>query len=214
MTSVQARTSRITAATCTPPLYPRPREDRSATRPPRSINAGIEGCDSGGTRLPGSPRGGPGSWRNKVAAPIVKAAARERRWSRTEPVHDRRHRPARHGAFAGCDAGMRHADHGRHAAFPIWSFCPKPGQAKCVQIEIDPTRIGLRIRWKWGWSAIARPCLRALLPLVQTKSRPGLSRKSAETHGELERADGRARHAHRHADEAAGRHLSPQQTAR
>ena len=29
-------------------------------------------------------------------------------------------------------------------SFPYMEFLPKPGQAKCVQIEIDPTRIGLR----------------------------------------------------------------------
>ena len=30
------------------------------------------------------------------------------------------------------------------SSFPYMEFLPKPGQAKCVQIEIDPTRIGLR----------------------------------------------------------------------
>ena len=29
-------------------------------------------------------------------------------------------------------------------SYPYMEFLPKPGQAKCVQIEIDPTRIGLR----------------------------------------------------------------------
>ena len=29
-------------------------------------------------------------------------------------------------------------------SFPYMEFLPKPGQAKCVQIELDPTRIGLR----------------------------------------------------------------------
>ena len=30
------------------------------------------------------------------------------------------------------------------SSFPYMEFYPKPGQAKCVQIDIDPTRIGLR----------------------------------------------------------------------
>ncbi len=29
-------------------------------------------------------------------------------------------------------------------SFPYMEFFPKPGQAKCVQVDIDPTRIGLR----------------------------------------------------------------------
>ena len=29
-------------------------------------------------------------------------------------------------------------------SYPYMEFLPKPGQAKCVQIEIDPTRVGLR----------------------------------------------------------------------
>ena len=30
------------------------------------------------------------------------------------------------------------------SSFPYMEFYPKPGQAKCVQIDTDPTRIGLR----------------------------------------------------------------------
>ena len=29
-------------------------------------------------------------------------------------------------------------------SFPYMEFMPKPGQARCVQIDLDPTRIGLR----------------------------------------------------------------------
>ncbi len=29
-------------------------------------------------------------------------------------------------------------------SFPYMEFYPKPGQARCIQIDIDPTRIGLR----------------------------------------------------------------------
>ena len=31
-------------------------------------------------------------------------------------------------------------------SFPYMDFLPKPGQAKCVQIELDPTRVGFATR--------------------------------------------------------------------
>ena len=49
-----------------------------------------------------------------VGGPDRQTAARQSRRSRPQPVHDRRHRPARHRAFAGRAAGMRHAHHRRH----------------------------------------------------------------------------------------------------
>ena len=43
--------------------------------------------------------------------------------------------------------------------FPYLKWYPKHGQAKAVQLDIDPRRIGLRIPWRWGWWAMPeRPC--------------------------------------------------------
>jgi pyruvate dehydrogenase (quinone) len=54
-------------------------------------------------------------------------------------------------------------------SFPYIQFLPKPGQAKSVQIDIDPARIGLRYPADVGLAGYSRPILRALLPLVQKK---------------------------------------------
>lgn len=40
-------------------------------------------------------------------------------------------------------------------SFPYIEFLPKPGQARGVQIELDPVRIGLRYPLKWAWWATA-----------------------------------------------------------
>ncbi len=54
-------------------------------------------------------------------------------------------------------------------SFPYMEFLPKPGQAKCVQIEIDPTRIGLRYPTEVGLVGDAKTTLQALLPLLEPK---------------------------------------------
>jgi pyruvate dehydrogenase (quinone) len=55
-------------------------------------------------------------------------------------------------------------------SFPYMEFLPKPGQAKCVQIDIDPTRIGLRHPADVGLVGDCRGVLRALIPLIERKS--------------------------------------------
>jgi pyruvate dehydrogenase (quinone) len=62
-------------------------------------------------------------------------------------------------------------------SFPYMEFLPKPGQARCVQIDINPVRIGLRYPEEVGLAADAKATLRALLPLVQHKK----NRKFLET---------------------------------
>jgi len=53
------------------------------------------------------------------------------------------------------------------SSFPYIEFYPKPGQAKCVQIELDPMRIGLRYPADVGLVGDAARTLRALLPFLQ-----------------------------------------------
>lgn len=55
-------------------------------------------------------------------------------------------------------------------SFPYMEFLPKPGQAKCVQIDIDPTRIGLRYPTDVALIGDARLVLQSLLPLLTKKS--------------------------------------------
>jgi pyruvate dehydrogenase (quinone) len=54
-------------------------------------------------------------------------------------------------------------------SFPYMDFLPKPGKAKCVQIDIDPTRIGLRYPADVGLVGDAKTVLQALLPLLKKK---------------------------------------------
>ncbi|MDQ2900039.1 MAG: thiamine pyrophosphate-binding protein [Acidobacteriota bacterium] len=56
------------------------------------------------------------------------------------------------------------------SGFPYMEFYPKPGKAKTVQIDIDPTRIGLRHPADVGLIGDCRSVLKALLPLIEKKS--------------------------------------------
>jgi len=52
-------------------------------------------------------------------------------------------------------------------SFPYLEFLPKPGQARGVQIELDPMRIGLRYPVEVGLIGDSRRTLQALLPMLQ-----------------------------------------------
>jgi pyruvate dehydrogenase (quinone) len=51
-------------------------------------------------------------------------------------------------------------------SFPYMEFMPKPGQAKAVQIDVDPVRIGLRYPVEVGLVGDSVRTLRALLPML------------------------------------------------
>src|SRR5689334_22722028 len=55
-------------------------------------------------------------------------------------------------------------------SFPYMEFYPKPGDARTVQVDIEPTRIGLRHPVEVGLVGDCRDVLRELLPLVREKS--------------------------------------------
>jgi pyruvate dehydrogenase (quinone) len=63
-------------------------------------------------------------------------------------------------------------------SFPYMEFLPKPGQAKSVQIDMDPTRIGLRHPADVGLVGDCRSVLRALIPLIQRKEDRSFLEKS------------------------------------
>ncbi len=52
-------------------------------------------------------------------------------------------------------------------SFPYIEFYPKPGQARGIQIDLDPVRIGLRYPVEIGLVGDARHTLQALLPLLR-----------------------------------------------
>jgi pyruvate dehydrogenase (quinone) len=53
--------------------------------------------------------------------------------------------------------------------FPYLEFYPKPAQARCIQIDIDSSRFGLRYPVDVGLEGGCRRVLAALLPLVEYK---------------------------------------------
>jgi pyruvate dehydrogenase (quinone) len=54
-------------------------------------------------------------------------------------------------------------------SFPYIEFYPKPGQARAVQVELDPMRIGLRYPVEVGLVGDSARTLEALVPLLERK---------------------------------------------
>ena len=65
-------------------------------------------------------------------------------------------------------------------SFPYLEFYPTPGQAKAIQIDLDPARIGLRYPVDLGLIGQCWDVLRALLPLVQQKHDRGFLTRSQD----------------------------------
>jgi pyruvate dehydrogenase (quinone) len=59
------------------------------------------------------------------------------------------------------------------SSFPYLDFYPKPNKAKCVQIDLDATRIGLRYPAEVGLVGDSRDVLRGLIPTLQRRSDRG-----------------------------------------
>ncbi len=66
------------------------------------------------------------------------------------------------------------------SSFPYMEFLPKPGKAKCVQIDIDAERIGLRHPVDVELVGDAKATLAALIPLLKHKKRRGFLEESQE----------------------------------
>lgn len=65
-------------------------------------------------------------------------------------------------------------------SFPYIEFMPKPGQARAVQIELDPMRAGLRYPVDVALVGDSRRCLEELLPLVEQKQDRSFLEKAQE----------------------------------
>jgi pyruvate dehydrogenase (quinone) len=70
--------------------------------------------------------------------------------------------------MTGCDTFLMIG-----STFPYSEYLPKEGQAKCVQIDIDPTMLSLRYPADVALVGDAGATLRALLPLLAQKTRGG-----------------------------------------
>ncbi|MBI1293702.1 pyruvate oxidase [bacterium] len=68
-------------------------------------------------------------------------------------------------ALAECDALLWVG-----SSFPYMEFLPKPGQARTVQIDLDPARIGLRYPTEVPLVGDSKHTLVALLPLLKRKA--------------------------------------------
>src|SRR5687768_10597835 len=65
-------------------------------------------------------------------------------------------------------------------SFPYIEFYPKPGEARAVQIELDPARIGLRYPVEVGLVGDSRRTLAALLPLLTRNDNRAFLEKAQE----------------------------------
>jgi len=68
-------------------------------------------------------------------------------------------------AMEGCDSLLIVG-----SSFPYERWYPKPEQAKCVQIDFDPKRIGLRYTVDVGLAGDAKATLEALLPMLKPRA--------------------------------------------
>ncbi len=67
-------------------------------------------------------------------------------------------------AMTGCDTLLILG-----SSFPYQDFYPKPGDARCVQVDVDARKIGLRYPVEVGLSGDCKRVLEALIPLVERK---------------------------------------------
>lgn len=65
-------------------------------------------------------------------------------------------------------------------SFPYIEFYPKPGDARAVQIDADPQRIGLRYPTEVGLVGDSKLTLQALMPLIERKKKRGFLEKAQE----------------------------------
>jgi pyruvate dehydrogenase (quinone)/pyruvate oxidase len=76
-------------------------------------------------------------------------------------------------ALEGCDTLFMVG-----TSFPYVEFLPEPGQARGVQLDLDPARIGLRYPVEAGLVGDSRQTLRALLPMLERKDDRGFLEKA------------------------------------
>ncbi len=79
------------------------------------------------------------------------------------------------------------------SSFPYIEFLPEPGAVKCVQIDIDPQRISLRLSGGRGPGG-EQPRLPARAYSAAQTPQQGIPEKGAAGEAGLGKADGRARH--------------------
>jgi len=66
------------------------------------------------------------------------------------------------------------------SSFPYIEFLPKPGQARGVQVDLDPTRIGIRYPVEIGMVGDCKRTLQELLPMLQQKEDRAFLKKAQD----------------------------------
>jgi pyruvate dehydrogenase (quinone) len=79
-------------------------------------------------------------------------------------------------AMKGCDTLLIAG-----SSFPYMEFLPNPGQARCVQIDRDTARIGLRHPVDVGLHGDCQRILKALLPMIQRQDDRGFLEKTQKS---------------------------------
>jgi pyruvate dehydrogenase (quinone)/pyruvate oxidase len=72
-------------------------------------------------------------------------------------------------------------------SFPYIEFMPRPGQARAVQIELDPIRLGLRYPVEVGLVGDSRVTLGALLPMLTPRAERAFLEQAQERMGDWRR---------------------------
>ena len=156
------------------------------------LNAGKQGRDPGRPRRAGRDRRAGADWPRCSARRSSRRCSARRRCpttARTRPAASAcSARSPSQEAMESCDTLLMVG-----TSFPYIEFLPKPGQARGVQIDLDPTRIGLRYPVEVGLVGDSRRTLQALLPLLQRNDGPQLPREGADRDGGVAEADGRTR---------------------
>lgn len=116
---------------------------------------------------------------DKLAAPIVKpllgkAVVPDDSPYTTGPIGLLGSRPSQE-AIEECDTLLMVG-----TSFPYIEFYPRPGQARGIQIELDPMRIGLRYPVEVGLVGDSRRTIEALLPFIEGKSDRRFLQKAQE----------------------------------
>ena len=143
------------------------------------------------------------------------AAARQGLRAGRQSLYHPRHRPARHTRLAGSVGRVRHTLLIVASSLPYIEFMPKPDQARGVQIDFDPKRIGLRFPVEVGLVGDSAAVLRELMPLLKRNEHRGFLEKAQKSMEVLACRHAGARHTHGEADEASSpgarsRHASAQ----
>jgi pyruvate dehydrogenase (quinone) len=66
------------------------------------------------------------------------------------------------------------------SSFPYMEFLPKPGDARGIQLDLDPTRVGLRYPVEVGLVGDCKKTLQALLPLLKKKKDRSFLKKAQD----------------------------------